>query len=394
MIFTSAKQCSWWVALLLLMTGCVEAFEPKVTSSSSSFLVVDGAINTQGITTIRLSRTAGLVQNSQAPVEGKARVFIEEEGGRQYALTEGVSGIYKSAVLALPAGKQVRLRFSTAGGREYVSDFTSAKATPPIDSITWRPTTQGLQIYVNAHDETQQARYYRWTYDETWQFTSAYQSVLEFRNGVFLPRQEDIFHCWGTEQPSAIKVGTTVKLGQDVVAQQPLALLPQNSVKLRYKYSILVKQYALSPEEYQYWESLRKNTENIGTLFDPLPTQLTGNVHAVLDPAEQVIGFVGAQSVTEKRIFIAKTELPASWKFATGYETCLLDTIPRPSAPAIPPPPTEAQVLEFFQGGAPFPVDVFKISGDPNNRNYYLFSSPDCVDCRKRGTNVRPSFWK
>jgi hypothetical protein len=247
--------------------------------------------------------------------------------------------------------------------------------------------SDGLQIYVNTHDDTQKSRYYRWTFDETWEFTSAHRSVLESKNGRLVDRIVDIYTCWATEAPSAIKLVTTVKLAQDVVSRQPLTLLPRTTVKLSEKYSILVKQYALTQEEYTYWEALRKNTENIGTLFDPLPSQLTGNVHNVTDAAEEVIGYVGAQSVTEKRLFIKRQELPSDWRRVTGYEACVLDTIPHPKDPN---PPKFAEIMSFFSTGAAIPVAELP----PYLGGGYLFSTPECIDCRKRGSNVRPSFWQ
>ncbi|TGE10244.1 DUF4249 domain-containing protein [Hymenobacter fodinae] len=376
--------CIALVSGLYFFSGCVESFEPKVAVKDSNVLVVDGSINGKGVSTIRLKRTVNLTQNGTAPVERRARMFIELQSGGQYSLSETAPGTYTSAALDLSTSQAVRLHFTLADGREYTSVYTPIKATPLIDSVSWQPTSQGLQIYVNAHDETSQSRYYRWTYDETWEFTSAYQSFLEYKNGRVVDRTENAYNCWGNEAPTAIQVGTTTRLSEDIVSQQPLTLLPSNSVKLRYKYSILVRQYALSAEEYSYWEALRKNTENIGTLFDPLPTQLTGNVHNVADASEPVIGFVGAQSVSEKRIFITHSQLPREWRSVTGYESCKIDTIPRPLAP----PPTPAEILGFFQRGEVVPIVQDKQTGD------YYVSTPDCVDCRRRGTNVRPSFWQ
>jgi hypothetical protein len=155
--------------------------------------------------------------------------------------------------------------------------------------------------------------------------------------------------------------------------------MPPNSTKLRYKYSILVKQYSLSAEEFAYWELLQKNTENIGTIFDPQPSQLTGNVHSLSDAAEPVIGYVGVQSVAEKRIFIKRDELPRSWRALTGYE----QNCPAPDTLR----PATGSALEVFRSGRAIPIDRVEGGG-------LLYSSAECVDCRKRGTNVRPSFWE
>nr|WP_231402830.1 DUF4249 domain-containing protein [Hymenobacter guriensis] len=368
-----------------MLAGCVEPYVPEVAPGEASLLVVDGYINSVGVSTIRLSRAVQLQTTKSAPVEAHAKVFIEEEGGAQYPLTESQPGTYTSAALTLPAGRPVRLHFTTAGQREYVSDYTSVKVTPPIDSLSWRTTADGLQVYVNTHDDSNLNRHYRWTFDETWEFTSMLKSVLEYRKGQITYRTDNIYNCWASESPGTIRMSNTTKLEKNIVSEQPIVLLPYRTPKLSIKYSVLVKQYALTPEEYAYWEALRKNTESIGSLYDPLPTQLTGNVHSVADPSEPVLGFIGAQSVIEKRLFIDRKQLPSDWPFVTGYETCTLDTIPRPHDPE---PPSPQEVLNFFSTGAAIPIFEYQ-----PNTNIFYYSTPECVDCRKRGTNVKPSFW-
>ncbi|RYU79695.1 DUF4249 domain-containing protein, partial [Hymenobacter persicinus] len=295
-------------------------------------------------------------------------------------------GTYRSASLALATGTKVRLRIRTGREQEYGSDFVAVKTTPPIDSVTWKAETDRVQIYTHAHDDTKQSRYYRWTYDETWQFRSAFDSYYELKDGRIQLRTEDIFTCWGNESSSSVRLTNTLKLDQDVVSAYPLTFLLSTSKKLPIKYSILVRQYALTPEEYAYWEEIRKTTENIGGLYDPLPTQVTGNVHNLSDPDEVVLGFVGAQSVTQQRIFIDNKQLPQimpTWRAITGYEAevCGFTVYP----PPLGPPPLPVNV--FFRDGTFVPIDEI------SPQRSYTYSTAECVDCRKRGTNVKPSFW-
>ncbi|MCR5888801.1 DUF4249 domain-containing protein [Hymenobacter sp. J193] len=303
------------------------------------------------------------------PAEARASLYIEEEGGRRYQLTEGTAGTYTSAPLMLTAGQRVRLHVLTAKQREYASDYTSVLVTPAIDSLSWKIDGNRLRIVSTAHDDLEAARHYRWSYQETWEFRSRYRSYLEYRNEKLVDRTEDIEHCWGSEAPSTILLGNTLNLSQNVASVQITELF-DDSPKLPIKYSIQVKQYALTPEEYQYWEELRKNTENIGSLFDPLPTQLTGNVHNVADPTEPVLGFIGAQSVTEQRIFIDRAELPPTWPVVTGYEACGLYTTLSSSLFA------DAKYVAIAKGDSGI---------------YY--STAECIDCRERGVNVKPAFW-
>ncbi|AHJ98886.1 DUF4249 domain-containing protein [Hymenobacter swuensis] len=379
--------------MALGLTACVEPFEPKVDADNAHFLVVDGNINSQGVTVIHLTRSVNLRDPKNIPVETRAKMFIEEESGTRYPLLEAVSGTYTSASLKLTPSRRARLHFTTAGQKEYVSEFTLIQHTPAIDSVSWRTSTKGMQLYVNTHDASNQARYYRWAYDETWEFTSAFVSTLKYERAKIVERaNEDIHHCWASESSSDIRLGTTEKLAQAVVADFPLTLLPPTSKKLQRRYSILVKQYALTKEEYTYWDILRKNTETLGTLFDPLPSQSVGNVRSLTDASEVVLGFVGAQSVTEKRIFIDYGELPRTWVAETGYETCHTDTLLRPKGEYATPPPSPAEVVDFFRNGLFIPLE--DLQQDPlNPTRFFLFASADCVDCRKRGTNVKPSFW-
>ncbi|MCA8831459.1 DUF4249 domain-containing protein [Hymenobacter sp. BT728] len=368
--------------MVLGLSSCIEPYEPKVEGQTAGLLVVDGFINSDGVSTIRLSRTAGLSQKVASQAETRAKMFIELANGPRYSLTETGTGTYTSGALHLPAGVLVRLRFTTATGREYASNQTTILLTPAIDSLTWRTRNDRLYVYANTHELGNQARYYRWSFGETWEFTSQFVSGLEYKNGRIVSRNENIYRCWASEAPTKIVLGNTLRLNQNIISEQIITQLPDTSVKLRTLYSTLVKQYALTAEEYTYWEALRKNTEIVGGLYDPLPTQLTGNVYCLTDDAEPVLGFVGAQSVQEKRLFISRSQLPPGWPYVTGYEKCVLYDIPTFPDPN---PPTLEQIIDFFRQGPAIPVA-------PSLTGYY-YSTAECVDCRKRGTNVKPSFW-
>lgn len=376
---------------LLLLVGCVEPYAPDVIEGPNNYLVVDGFINGNGISTVKLSRTQNITETSPPLLETGARLLLEEEQGAQYPLQEVVAGTYVSSGLHLDPNKKYRLYIRLSTGREYASDFVPVKQTPPIDEVGWQVQNNRLQIYVNSRDPQRDTRYYRWEYEATWAYTSAFMSNIRYdeATGTIVPRtrqDEDIYNCWRTEKSTGIKLGTTAKLSQDVIHEYPILTLPGSSEELRIKYSILVQQYGLTQEEYQYWEALKKNTESIGTLFDPLPSQLTGNVHSLSNPDEPVIGYVGASSLQEKRIFVSRAELPLDWR--TFYPACQIDSLM----------PGEGQTLADlagrFQNGSYMPVsEIFPPMGFPTPIGY-MGAVKDCVDCRTRGTNVKPDFWE
>lgn len=376
-IFSVRRALLWCLALLL--SGCTDPYMPPATGSPPSYLVVDGFVNSRGVSTINLSRTYAIAAATAPPAETKASVYVEEEAGARYPLREGTKGTYTSDNLALDAAKKYRLHFTTLAGKEYASEFVPVKTTPPIDTVAWKVTTAGLTISVSSHDAAGATQYYRWEYDETWEIIPPFNPVVEYVNNsirtILVPYPT---MCWGNSHATTVEISKTTALSQDVVSDYPLWKLPATSERLHTKYSILVQQHALTKEEYAYWELLKKNTESIGTLFDPQPAQLTGNVKCLNSTAEVALGYVGGHSLTEKRIFISRAQLPATWRVPTGYESCF------------PPDTVRLDALISFNAGL-LPIIPVYFKG-------YLFgytaSYPDCIDCRKRGAAVKPSFWR
>lgn len=367
--------------------GCIDRYVPDVPPSAQSNLVVDGFINPRGSTVIKLSRTFSVNTQHTAPAETQARVFIQDDAGRRYPLAEGQAGTYTSAGQELDPARQYQLRIITSQDREYFSDPAPVTLTPPIDTLTWElSSTGGLQIYLSTHDAPAAARHYRWDYEETWEFTSAFYAAVEYMPGTnsieTRPVANQIFTCWRTEPSVAILQTSTTQFSENTLANYPLLMVPPSN-KLHIGYSLLVRQYAQPQAEYEYWEQLRKNTENLGTVNDPLPARVTGNVHALADAAEPVLGYVGVHSVAEKRLFVAASQLPLPQPpaiyYNTFYEKCEIVVL-SPSA-----------ALQQVKVGGFIPM---KPNYDMFGRLVsYDASTLDCVDCRQRGVNKKPSYW-
>ncbi|MBX0292676.1 DUF4249 domain-containing protein [Hymenobacter sp. HSC-4F20] len=386
----------WLIGILLLLgvNSCVEPYAPEVTTAANNYLVVSGFINGNGSTAIRLSRSVQLAAPATFPAEARAIVTVESLRGQRYPLPEtDTAGLYRSVRrLALPPNEQYRLHIRTAGGREYASDYTLLKHTPALDRFEGQIQANGLQIYVSAHDEQAQTRYYRWEYEETWAFTSAHWSRWRFSKGTpqrrtYFPRKEDIYHCWRTEPSTTVITTSTVRLSQDAVRDYRLLFIPAFSGRLQSLYSLRVRQYALSAEEFDYWEAVKKNTENIGTLFDPLPSQVQGNVHSLTDPDEPVLGFVGATTEVSQRLFINRHSLPPDWHSRNeGYETCTeTSSITHDSIRGL-------NMYEEF-ADTTYRVPINEIRTRTGDIIGFSYQSTACVDCRLRGTNKKPSFW-
>ena len=378
---------------LLLATACTDPYLPEAVQNPPNYLVVDGFLNPQGVTTIKLSRTYAIGAKTAPPVEAKATVYLEDDAGVRVLLREALPGTYLSTSMGLNPARRYRLHLNTLAGKEYASDFVPVKITPPIDAVTWQATNTALDVAVNAHDATNATQYYRWETDETWEIRPPYSPTVEYVNkqmrDIVVPYPRI---CWGNAHSTTVLMYKTTSLSQDVVSNFRVRQIIAPSSLLYSRYSILVQQYALTKEEFAYWELLRKNTESIGSLFDPQPVQLTGNLHCLSKPDELVLGFVSAHSISEQRLFIARAELPGNWQVLNGYEDCMppdtMLVIPKPRPRVLPNP---FDILNsYFAAGQYLPIAPLYNFGTTVG---YTFKSKDCIDCRTRGAEVKPSFW-
>jgi hypothetical protein len=131
----------------------------------------------------------------------------------------------------------------------------------------------------------------------------------------------------------------------------------------------------LTKEAYQFWEIMKKNTEQVGTLFDPQPSQLLSNIRSVNDPDDQVIGFVSAGTITEKRIFVKESEV-RPWAYRRDCEQINV---------------TRDSFRFYFSNQAFIPLDEWY--NDMGRFAGYTGGERSCVDCTLGASNVKPSFW-
>jgi hypothetical protein len=360
------------------MMGCVEPFRPSISLRAINVLVIDGFVNaTDSTMEVILSRAASVTSSDSSYAESGAQVAVQPDIGFQYYLTETAAGVYTSKKFISPAYKY-KLTVTTQDQRKYSSDFIDILEAPPIDSVYWRPMADGVALYVDAHDTEQAARYYRWTFDETWKYRTPYYVYKKWLGGqiIDVPPANNI--CWNSGSSTEILVYSTQALKENLVSKFQVNFLPMGNQKLSAKYSINVNQRAINANIYNYWQQLQTKTQNLGSLFDVLPTQIIGNVHSDTDPAEIVLGYFSGSTVTSKRIFIDTLELPPYLQHWPAYYNCPPDTV-------------YVNELSKAPDGTLF-FNSWNAGGAPAG---YIATNTYCMDCRLSGGKTEPpSFWK
>lgn len=378
-----------FIIIVTGITACKEPFLPPLAKSDASYLVIDGSLILQTDSSFfQLSRTRPLGSAASNARELRAKIQVFNASGTMVAQSiELGNGRYVILSAALNASGTYKFKIITQDGKEYATGDVEPYQTPEIDSITWIHDSlgrNGIQFNVNTHDPLMKTEYYRWEYDETWQYTSYYFSMDDYdpvRNAVF---QRDtskyMYICWQSYKSNEILLGSSNSLSEHVINKAPIRFVPKGEDKFNFRYSILVKQFALSKEAHEYWNNLKQMTELGGSIFDVQPSELVGNIFCTTDEAERVIGFISVQTMAQKRIFVESREVSRSLFVGFIPGVCELKMVVHPDS-----------LRYYFGSGRLIPVVT---EPTPSGGEMYFGSEAKCVDCRLRGgTNKKPAFW-
>lgn len=358
--------------ILLLQSSCISKFVPEV-SEDKELLVVQGLITNQtGADTIKLSRSLPIGQNSESrPVSG-CSVAISDDAGNFYYLYEYKAGTYitDTSVFKGIVGRYYTLHIVSNSNLHYESDPMEMIPVPEIDSLYYEKLIieppyknfkgeDACQIYLDTHDPENICRFYRWNYSETWILRLLFPVVNQT--------------CWITENSHNINIKNTAALNETRITRFPINYISNETDRLKVKYSILVNQYSLNEDEYNYWEKIQSIDEQVGGLYDVIPASIQSNVRCIEDPGEKVLGYFSVSAMSSRRIFI-KDDFPG---IIDRYNNCIKDTIPYVDPPGL-------GVSVWILDDEPYHIGPYRV----------LTNDKGCADCTVRGSILKPDFWK
>ncbi len=370
----------------IFIFGCTESYKPEIKPiDGDSVLVIEGYINAEGDSDYKLSLTNQLYSNDTTNVAvHNASLFIEEENGSIIgkSIYKG-DGKYQIPHSSLKYNSRYRLGISSSG-KQYLSDFVKVLVSPEITDLKWKNTADG-GVDITLSSEEGASSYFRWELEETWKFRSKNASFLIMDNNTLRSRRSNELKnvCFKSEKPSDILIYSTASLNKNAVSGHAINFIPKFSEKLGIRYSLSVKQYAISKEAFTYWDIVKNNSENIGDIFGTMPTELKGNIVCVSNPNEKVFGFVEAGKMTQRRTYINYEDFEKGWDVVNNYyRGCSTEMV------------EVADALRFFSDNRLFiPLYEVYMNGSSPAPTHYQYSTLRCTDCTLRGTLEKPDFW-
>ncbi|WP_186755625.1 DUF4249 domain-containing protein [Echinicola salinicaeni] len=378
----------WW--------GCREVYDPEIEQEDLEILVVEGHIEVDGgVSEIKLSYTSPVSSEETVfnPIPSAA-VYIEyqSQSGEiiRLPMQSDFAGTYLLETQLNPEA-DYRLSIDIPEKGSYLSDWTKARITPPIDELGFiQKENSDVEIYLNTQgDET--AQYFIWNFEETWIFNTPIISFLKYvklsanKDTILYRTQNEMTNeCFLSDKSKNVIIGSSGQFENQLIHQKKIQQIPNGSEKLGRRYSVLVQQRAISKEAYNFYEILRKNADDIGGIFSPLPSILGSNVYHASNPDIKAIGFITVGTSVEKRIYIGRDEVFNWFVDIPYYAGCEFstDTVPMQF------------VSEAFDNNYRVPVNPIMDENDPRRILGYIGASTKCTDCTLRGRKEKPDFWE
>lgn len=392
--------------------GCTTPYNYQSSSAYEDVIVIESTITNQNKTQeVKVTRAYKLDEKSPT-FEAGAVVFVTDNLGNKYDFKQSTDKYTSVTTFQVAPDRQYQLHVRTKDGRSYISSTEKLPQQTEISSLEATKVTKenqlGVEITVNSTDPTNNSRYYRYEYEETYKIVAPKYSPIKARV-VFFPagsyppgqvileeRTEQVRICYSTQNSTELLLTSTSDLSEDKVSNFPVRFIASTDPIIMNRYSILVKQYVQSLAAHTFFETLKEISKSGSILSQTQPGFFYGNIKAVDNPGEKVIGYFDVSSYSEKRLFfnfkdllngepIPKYPYNCPTEFATVEEA--KDYIFSYCFNKNPAFGCQGElILNLLSNGTKvyFPTEF------PTS---YMLYDPPCGDCTSISSNIKPPFW-
>lgn len=382
-------------------SGCVEEYTipNDMQLNYEKELVVEGRLLAGDESVFYVTRTLQLTSGWQKDVVTDAKITVLGMNGYVSAAAEYVEDAKYVLDTRNLNPNTLYTVIIEADGETFQSEQLAMLETPTIDAVTYEEHPNNtISLHVTTEGNEGSSRYYMWTYEEDWEFHAEIDFTRFYPN---LSQKEVIYdasyypdivgtynpyyYCWGHDESHTLNIYTTEDLNVNSVKNHELFRIDKGDIRLGYIYSLLLKQWSLTAEAYEYFRLMQLYTEDSDGLFTPMPSDVRGNIVCTSNPDKGVRGYVIASNIQEKRMFVYRDDFKLD---SEGYyvNTDCVSGKPNPEEEAF----ETRRDLEFKLKQGYVMYNDKKVL----NKNV-IWYTPECVDCRKTGNarKERPEWW-
>ena len=319
------RQFLCYVLIVSALSACIDRVELPIRAEEPR-LVVEGQITNEAPPySVRLTYTGKYSgPNGQNPADQfvrEAQVNVADDQGRSTRFVSRGQGLYQTTDTAFrgQVGRAYSLSIVLSDGKRYVTKPERMPAVPVIDSISARlvKTNNFAKPYafsyaVNTRDPATEQNYYRWTgYGYTNRLAKGVPCCLGCLAICF-------DRCWTTVSTDAVNVFSDEAINGNPLRGRVILQIPVYAVGPQLAE---IQQYGMTQTNYQFWKLYQQQNARTGSIFDPLPAPVTGNVVNTSDPMDLARGYFAVTSITRRRVRVQNYDAPfypalSSWVFS------------------------------------------------------------------------------
>lgn len=268
------------------------------------------------------------------------------------------------------------------------TDWIEVCKAPVIDALSYQKNENYQELRIGLSMHCSGSSFFRWSFSETWEYHSYVNSTLYYNpqnmriEKFGFDGQPSNYYCWKELSGGQIKLFSTENQTDDRFEDLAFHRIELDDMRLQVLYRITVQLEAMSREAYAYWNNIRQNSEEQGSLFAPIPSQMTGNIRCLSTPSRSVIGYINAAQPAEAVLYYDNSK--EQFYDPTSYR------------PDLNPQKVSAGDFELFEdlyksGFLPYQAVYEGMSPAPS---HYMWGAAYCIDCRKLGgTKNKPKDW-
>lgn len=262
------------------------------------------------MSTFILSRSLSVKSSDIPRMEWGAMVSVRGTDGSEYKARATDGYYYACWIDHLDPDVAYYLHIET-DGEVYESEPQTPLRTEKIADVRGVQNTPDSDIDVLVTPDvplaSDNANYYAWTYDETWEvypdYTTDIYFDIELEEPVFKDNQFPV-RGWKDATSRTIMIGGSANYEGQHIRRLKIYDIANSDERIFHRYSGLLHQRAISKAEYEYELARRQAGSEMGGLFTPQPSSLPTNLHC-LTSDKRVIGFVGcSMNTTDYRFFL------------------------------------------------------------------------------------------
>jgi hypothetical protein len=307
--------------ILFCFTSCEDAYHPKIDTVEGHLVVEALITNDPSQNYVLLTKTTSFYANDPAEAVTGASITLVDGTGNMIKGIESSSGYFIFNTVPV-TGLEYKLQIS------FNNDLYESEPVkmPPIPSITNFYTDRiekteyetdsygvpipykviGRELYLDA-PMTSSLSNYRFTMRSVLEWTYSPPMM-----GHPLPT---VYGWLSINYNDNYNIAGPKKFSQtDKIEKQPLVILPYSTSQLLKPDSafagwiFILNQFGTSQGSYNYHEKLNNQFSADGSLFDPIQTQVYGNITCKTDPSKITYGYFDLNSYKQYRYYLYFTD--------------------------------------------------------------------------------------